>query len=654
MSLHTPRTSHPINISISRVLCLIASMQTAQLSSNALFEAGNTCFRNRQYDQAVTLYKEALKELPHSADIHFNLGVTLLEKKEPMHATEHLQKAIELDPYHTKAHLQLAKVYHAEKKKEQALDLLQKAAAINPDLLDVQYELASFFSDEQQYARALEHADILVAKQPENIHYSFQRANILNMMHRTQDALDGYKKILEKHPDNVSVLYNIAYTLKKLGRIADAMPYYHKTLERNPEHIEAHFSLGLAYLITGDFKRGWQKYEWRWKRSAQEGTERRYTQPLWDGSPLNGKKIYLYAEQGLGDTYQFIRYAQEAKKRGGYVIVAVQRPLLDIIKNCPYIDRVMSLQERCTDFDVYAPLMSLPYILNTTIDTIPLDIPYLHATPELEQKWAERLSHDTKFKVGICWQGNDKYSTPFLRSVVAAKSAPLNLFAQLGSVEGVSVYNLQRETGTDQLNSIHNNFKLITFEGDFDSSNGRFMDTAAVMRNLDLIITIDTSIGHIAAGLGMPTWVLIPEPPDWRWMLDRADTPWYPNMRLFRQPTPGDWETVMGTIVCELGKLVNKKKENMRAQTKTESTSLPVNSLAKNTGALAKPHQSALENEHALLAKKLADTALVIQGLSASKSGNKNELDEQFAKQVERFYLLNSMRKVIAQKLELL
>jgi hypothetical protein len=209
------------------------------------------------------------------------------------------------------------------------------------------------------------------------------------------------------------------------------------------------------------------------------------------------------------------------------------------------------LRDGFPTFDVHAPLVSLPAILHTTQQTVPADIPYLFADPQLVEQWRQKLAPDKNFKVGICWQGNPNYSTHFLRVAVAAKSCSAAKFAPLAYVPGVTLYSLQRETGVEQL-ARGIPFPLVTFGPEFDRDNGRFMDTAALMQNLDLIITIDTSIAHLAAGLGKPVWILIPNPPDWRWMRDRTDSPWYPNMRLFRQTTALDWDSVIQTVADQL------------------------------------------------------------------------------------------------------
>ena len=387
----------------------------------------------------------------------------------------------------------------------------------------------------------------------------FELANVYNIINNLDESLAIYQELDHQLPNNPSILYNIAFTYKKFGDLPKALPYYNKVLEIDPNHSEALFSRGLAYLVIGDFESGWHGYEWRYSRPSQ-GSLRTYSQPRWDGSDLNGKTILIHAEQGLGDTFQFIRYAQLVKEKNGTVIVAVQKPLVTLMKRCKGIDQIISLDDTPPHFDVHSPLLSLPYVLKTRLDTVPNEIPYLYSDEKLIAEWKEKLASDKNFKIGICWQGNDNYATPMLRTTVAQKSVHPKEFEPICQVPGVSIYSLQKMTGTDQLKEIPSTMHIKTFDGDFDQSHGRFMDTAAVIKNLDLIITVDTSISHLASGLGTPTWILLPNPADWRWMIDRDDSPWYPNItRLFKQPTPGDWKSMIYEVAVELRKHIGKK-----------------------------------------------------------------------------------------------
>lgn len=521
-----------------------------------LFDKANGSFAKGKHEKAIKRYRELLHINDKVPQVHFNLAVVLIQGKQYEEAIHHLKRAIELKANYPKAYYQLGLALDKSKRKDEAEQMYRKAHELDPNYFDVLPALAGLVRDGDRFKEAIEYYHRAAKLRPREIQVLLDLANALNIDNQTEEALEWYLKMLEIIPDNPSILYNIAYTYKKLNRLEDAMPYYQRVLTIQPNHAEAHFSYGLALLLTGNrnahnWAEGWKQYEWRWKRDSQQ--MRHYTQPMWDGSDLHGKTIFLWAEQGLGDTFEFIRYAKIAKELGARkVIVAVQKPLLDIARQLPYIDQLIWTQDSPPYFDVHAPMLSMPYLTKTGLHNTPAEIPYLHADQNLVDEWKEILKQDTNFKIGICWQGNPNYSTQFLRQAVAAKSMTVTQFLPIIELRGVTVYSLQKMTGTDQLKELPEDAPLVLFGDDFDTHTGRFMDTAAVIKNLDLVVTIDTSISHLAAGLGVPTWNLLPNPPDWRWMLDCDDTPWFPNMRLFRQPNPGDWESVINSVVKEL------------------------------------------------------------------------------------------------------
>jgi tetratricopeptide (TPR) repeat protein len=477
-------------------------------------------------------------------------------------AIEAYKDAILLRLDYVKAHLQLAPLLQRKGALEEAIVHYQHASNLDHTLVDASITAARLLCQQERFLESLPYFNRALQAKPDDSTLKFEYANTLTTCNRNEQALELYYELLKVRPHDAVVLYNTAFTLKKLGRITDAMPYYQAALARNPNHTEAHFSLGLAHLALGNFNEGWPLYEYRWKRNAQLAP-RNFSKPQWDGSPLEGKTLLIHAEQGLGDTFQFIRYVREVKEQYNCsIIFAAQGPLHTIVSRCcPYIDRVVTLSSIPTSFDLHIPLMSLPLIFNTEENTIPTRIPYIFPDDGLIEHWKQLLAQDENIKVGICFQGNSKYSTAQLRAAVASKSLPVHTFAPLLQLEGVSIYCLQKETGTDQLSQISPQFNLRRFDETFDTTNGRFMDTAAVIKNLDLVITIDTSIAHLSGAIGTPTWIILPEPADWRWMLKRSDTPWYPqNVRLFRQPKTGDWNSVMQTIKEELQIFVANKQ----------------------------------------------------------------------------------------------
>lgn len=546
------------------------------------FKIANDYFAQGKIDLAIKWFLKSIKKNENSPQPYFNLGVCYESKREFNKAIEAYKDAILHRLDYPKAHQQLAKLLHQQGDIPNAINHFQEALKYDPSLVASASTVARLLVAQERFKESIPYFEKAVAAQQNDIQLNFEYANTLATVNQNEKALDQYQKLLELRPNDSGILYNTAFTLKKLGRIEEAMPLYEKTLSIKPNHAEAHFSLGLAYLSIGDFKRGWKEYEWRWQRNTQL-SPREFKQPLWDGSRLDGKTLFLHAEQGLGDTFQFIRYAKVIKEQyGGTIIVAVQKPLQTIIgKCCPYIDRVITLDYVPQHFDFQAPLLSLPCILNTELDSVPCPDPYIIPDTTLVDHWKKQLANDNNLKVGICWQGNNKYSTPFLRAVVAAKSINLKKFTPFAFLEGISLYSLQKETGVTQLKSVSSRMNIITFDDNFDQQYGRFMDTAALIKNLDLVITIDTSIAHLAGAIGTPVWLLLPEPTDWRWMLERADTPWYPNnMRLFRQAEPDNWQEVIERITQELAHHITEKKQNkFLLQNSTKDTPIEVREL---------------------------------------------------------------------------
>jgi hypothetical protein len=333
--------------------------------------------------------------------------------------------------------------------------------------------------------------------------------------------------------------------LNGLGRYQEALSCIEQSLNINPDHFEPHLLRSLIWLTLGDFERGWRDYEYRWYyRTVSKPPG---TQPQWDGSPLKEQVILLWAEQGFGDAIHFIRYASLVKQQGSKVVVRCPAKLTRLLSSCPGIDQLVPHNDApLPAYEVHAPLMSLPRILGTAMQTIPANVPYLFADNDLVEQWRRDLSNLNGFRVGIAWQGDPSYRGDRDRSI------PLRHFAPLGRVAGVRLISLQKGPGVEQLREVSGLFPVIDLGPWLDESAGAFMDTAAVMKNLDLVITSDTAVAHLAGAMGVPVWLALTFAPEWRWLLEREDSPWYPSMRLFRQAQRGDWEGVFARIADEL------------------------------------------------------------------------------------------------------
>jgi hypothetical protein len=304
--------------------------------------------------------------------------------------------------------------------------------------------------------------------------------------------------------------------------------------------------------MVGNLEQAWPELEWQRKLPGHQ--LRPYPQPVWDGSALDGKRILVYADGGLGDTLQYVRYLPLVRAKGGFVILECQPGLARLLRTCDgfdaIIDRPPGVDDRRTPFAVYAPLTSLPAVLRTTLSTIPTSVPYIHPELPLVLHWRRRLRQDGGFRVGICWQGNPQNALDRFRSLSFQQLAPL------ADVAGATFYSLQKGSGRAQLADPPANFAVTDLGGKLDETAGRFVETAAVLMNLDLVITVDTAVAHLAGALGRPVWVLLGYTYDWRWALQQDRSPWYPTLRLFRQPQPGAWEAVVRNVADALARRV--------------------------------------------------------------------------------------------------
>lgn len=364
--------------------------------------------------------------------------------------------------------------------------------------------------------------------------------NVLAKLGRHLESLGFYDRALTASPDDASIHSDRGSTLKELGRLDEAFSSFSQALDIDPDFADAHLNLGVCHLLRGEYERGWQEYEWRWKTDGMPSPEPIVQARLWLGqADIAGKTILLRAEQGLGDAIQFCRYAKLLAAKGATVVLEVARPLKYLLTGLQGVERVLAAGEQLpTDIDYYCPLLSLPLAFNTRIDTIPTTGPYLNASQDLIKKWSERLGQKQRQRVGIAWSGSSTNVHGRHRSLTLDRFLPLRDL-------GLQLVSLQTDlTDCDR--------KILAEHQDILHFGVGFSDTAALVSLMDIVISVDTSVAHLAGALGAPTWVLLPHVPDWRWLMDREDSPWYPTVRLFRQSTIGDWDGVLQNITNEL------------------------------------------------------------------------------------------------------
>lgn len=397
-----------------------------------------------------------------------------------------------------------------------------------------------------------------------------------------QKSVAVLQRILHRAPNNMSVLYNIGYALKNDGHNGEAVAYYKSVLTQDPNHDAAHLALGYALLNKGDFANGWVQHERYLKQSGKYAPELRALlahnslneHNLASKNTLAGKRILLMPEGGLGDTINFIHCAQLLRDRGACVIASVQKPLFKLLQSCTCVDEIISGIPAGFKYDARVTYMSLPAALYLDETTIPKHNPYLFADPVLIDFWKTKLTEsayasktlqrdlsdfahkelrrdfNAPLRIGICWQADLPHDES--RLPVARRSIPLELLAQLADIPGVTLYSLQTHEHNAACHTDKLDGRIQTFEYNIDTEHGPFMDTAALIANMDIVITVDTATAHLAAALGKPTWLLLPYATDWRWIAHRTDSPWHPTMRIFKQPAPFDWQSVINEVTQTL------------------------------------------------------------------------------------------------------
>ncbi|MFC1845741.1 tetratricopeptide repeat protein [Candidatus Dependentiae bacterium] len=528
------------------LIALAIPVGVLSASFQELCDKAMSLFYQHKFDAAAQLYQKAITIDPSHPQALFNIGYISFLQGNIDAAIDYYERTLKQAPSYAKAHLFLSRALKKKKDIEGAINHCKQAVKAEKSYVEAHHDLGNLYLEQQQYQEALEQFDNLFKLNPNNQEITLTLAYLLTKQYQFERAIELYQSVLKKNPNNVTATYNLAYALQRSGRMHEAIPCYEKTISWNPDHEMAHFGLAKACLAIGDFKRGWQEFEWR--MANQKQYRNNFTFHGMKPNDFKDKTVVIRAEWGMGDTMHFIRYAQLLKQHGAKIIVQTFAPLVKLFSLCNYMDQVISLGDSVPTCDIQIPLLSMPFIFDTTLETVPNNIPYLKAKPELIQQWKQYLKKtgDNSFKIGLCWQAG---TYTFLEdNPLTKRSVPLTIFAPLAQLEGITFYSLQKQFGTSQLNNLPEEFIVHDFGPDLDTTNGRFMDTAAIIKNLDLVITVDTSIAHLAGALGTPVWIILPSVAEWRWMTEGTETIWYPNAQLFRQANHGEWAPVVQKI----------------------------------------------------------------------------------------------------------
>ncbi|WP_459711132.1 tetratricopeptide repeat protein [Paraburkholderia sp. 2C] len=520
------------------------ALAIAPNSGEVLVMQGLTLADLGRFDAALASLSEAIAGQPDFVDAIYNSAVVLERLGRLEDALARCDRVLALNAQHAPALANKGNVLHALQRFAAALESYDASLEIASSSLEVLCNRAHTLTNLRREPEALESCERAIAIDETYAPAWYHRGCVLHRMHRYEEAIASHDRVLASDPDDKPSRYQRGNALRSLMRHEEALIEFDRVLELEPQHMMTHFSKAFVYLQMGDFEKGWPEYEWRW-REAQVGAFRRsFAQPLWLGEePIEGKTILLHAEQGLGDTLQFCRYAKLVKSLGARVIVEAQASLKSLLADVEGVDQVVSAGEPLPPFDVHTPLLSLPLAFQTELSSIPGGVPYLRTSDEHVVHWQGLLGTRSRPRIGIAWSGNPNHLDDHNRSI------PLEeLLGRLpDSVEWVSVQKFVR--GEEQALLEKSNVRH------FGEVISDFSDTAALMQCLDCVLSVDTSVAHLAGALGRPVWIMLPYLPDWRWLLGRDDSPWYPTARLFRQTSAGEWSDVFERIGSALQSL---------------------------------------------------------------------------------------------------
>ena len=477
-----------------------------------LTDYGITLYKQDRLEEAAAAYREALRAKPDYVPALANLGTALRENRKPEEAVPYYEKALQLKPDAPEIWLNLGATWWDLSQLDKAIVCYQKALAANPDYPDAHINLGT----------------VLVA------------------LDKKDQAEGAYREALRLKPGHPDALTNLGAIAQEKVRYDEALAFYDQALRSVPDFAPARWRKGMIYLAYGRYAEGWALYEEGYGKRALRG-HALFRERKWSGAAMPGGKLLIWGEQGLGDALQFVRYAALCKEKVAKVSVMAPKPLLRLFKNCPFIDGVSDSFP--TDaFDAQASMMSLPFLLGTTLENIPAAMPYLFTDEATRAKWAPKFAGLKGFKVGLVWAGSAREGMVNAHLTDKKRSVTLEQLRPLFDVPGVTFVNLQMGKPAEQIGASDLGARLVNMMSEVRD----FLDTAAIIENLDLVITVDTSVAHLAGGLGKPVWILSRYDACWRWLQNRAHSPWYPTARIFGQPEMGNWDAVVKQVAAAL------------------------------------------------------------------------------------------------------
>jgi tetratricopeptide (TPR) repeat protein len=476
---------------------------------SAALAKAEACVRDGKLEDAAAIYRHTLNVAPEDANLHHTLGLVYLEQKKVRHALHHIGRSIELNPSNATAFRSMGDTYRACGQFESAVSVYRRALALDPGNTDALLNLGNAYHELDRY----------------------------------RQALDAYHTILKASPDHNRALNNLGKVYQDIGQFETALTCYNASIQRRPDYAEARFNRSALRLSMGDYRHGWKEYEWRFKRSsAAHVYPHRLGTPRWQGENFKGRRLLVHCEQGMGDMLQFVRYIPMVKKRGGNVILEVHPPLVPLLAPHPWIDEIIAFDYALPPrvrHDLHIPLLSLPAIFGTEPATIPAAIPYIRIDGDAGKPW-QRYAKKDCINIGLVWASSN---------LNPKRNLPIDLCGDWFRIPGLHFICLQKGDASGQIQSVNSHGgSIVELGGQLQN----FRDTAAVLSLLDLVISVDTAVLHLAGAMGKPLWALLPFNADWRWSLVDRNISWYPHARIFRQSNPDNWDSVTTGVADQL------------------------------------------------------------------------------------------------------
>ncbi len=513
--------------------------------ADAHFNRGNVFKKMKRLEEALESYDRAAELKPDDPLILNSRGTVLRELKRFADALDDLNTVVALRPNFSEAFNNRGNIFQDMERYDEALADYGRAIALKPDNAGAYCNRGNVAKHLERYEQALADYNKAIALEPDHAEAIYNRGTTLMDLRRFDEALADYDKAIPLKPGHADALYNRGTALMGLGRVDEAIANFDQALALKPDHADAFWNRAFARLLRGYSRDGWNDYEVRWRTRELDALQRAFRQPLWQGeADIAGKRILLHAEQGFGDTIMAARYARRVANMGAGVILEVPFPLVPLMQEIEGV-KVVTQGHALPDFDLHCPLMSLPRAFDTTPENIPADVPYLRAPAAQLEKWRQRLPRTGGLRVGLNWAGRETFKHDATRSIGLARMLPL-----LARTD-IQFFALQKDLRDGDAEILREHPRIVRLGDEIES----FADSAAIVSQLDLVISSDTAMVHLAGALARPVWVLLQFVPEWRWLLGREDSPWYPTARLFRQQRLDDWTGVVERVWAELARL---------------------------------------------------------------------------------------------------